>query len=452
MVALCIAGAPSAVRAQPTYPTVDWSVEGFYRFGNAGDMNGDGFEDLIVGAHDYGDAGTAFVYHGSARGLAVTPGTTLSGISSGDDLGWHVAGAGDTNGDGYDDVIVSSDRDAYTFHGSATGVIPTIVTTIPDHPGPVAGLGDTNADGYADIGLLGSLGVAVFNGSSTGTLATASLSVTPAHDVLSLAPAGDVNGDGFADMVLGCRDQSTHAERGYTYLYEGSATGVLATPSTSLIGETEDWGGAASGAGDVDGDGYDDVVIGAAGHDDFAGRVSVYRGGPDGLSADDYSWVDGSAKRTLGQAVAGAGDFDADGFDDGLVGTSWYGNGGDTFVFGGSPAGVASSPAVTIRDAPSDSSDVASGYFTGDGLRDIVVGASGDGRAGSAQVRVWYACVDADSDGFGAWVDCDDDDATIVPFALYTDSDGDGFGDPETETYSAVKQPTEETTWATTST
>jgi len=221
----------------------------------AGDVNGDGYADVVIGAHlfDNGqaDEGRTYVYHGSGSGLATTPAWTAENVQAGAELGNAVATAGDVNGDGYADVIVGVERysngqsgegRAYVYQGSAFGLAV--------YPAWFAESDSSSA-------LFGS----------------------------SVASAGDVNGDGYADVIVGARQQGTGGfiGGGRAFVYHGSPSGLATvagwTPATaqglSFFGES------VATAGDVNGDGYADVIVGAPRHDNALtdeGRAFVYYG------------------------------------------------------------------------------------------------------------------------------------------------------------------------------
>ena len=301
--------------------------------GGAGDVNGDGFADVIVGAWHYDagetDEGAAFVFHGSAAGIVngtpATAHTRLAGDQAGAQMGISVDGAGDVNGDGYADVIVgahtldageSDEGAAFVFHGSAAGIADGSPATAQarlesDQADAwmgvnVGGAGDVNGDGYADV-IVGARrydagesdeGAAfIFHGSAAGiadgTPATAQTRLVgdqaDAWMGYSVDGAGDFNGDGYGDVIVGAGlYDAGEKKEGAAFLFLGSASGIAdASPSSAHAMFESDqavaWmGSAVSGAGDVNGDGYADVIIGAwrydAGETD-EGAAFVFLGG-----------------------------------------------------------------------------------------------------------------------------------------------------------------------------
>ena len=226
----------------------------------AGDVNGDGYADVIVGAPLYG-GGRVFVYLGSASGLATSAAWTASAAQGA--LGYSVATAGDVNGDGYSDVIVGAPSvrqrpESTRAARSSTSARPSGSRRVRRgrrraiRPGAnfgcsVATAGDVNGDGYADV-IVGALllrhrpdsttGRAfVYLGSAAGLVATRrvdrreSTRRTPNFGT-SVATAGDVNGDGYADVIVGAPDYDNgQTDEGRAFVYLGSASGLAATPA-----------------------------------------------------------------------------------------------------------------------------------------------------------------------------------------------------------------------------
>ena len=206
--------------------------------GTAGDVNNDGFADVIVGARGYDNGqdgeGRAYVFHGSAAGLNPIPNWTAESNQAGASFGSSVGTAGDVNGDGFADVIVGA----------------------PDFDGDVVDEG----------------AVAVYFGSSTGLNQVAVQVRQPSNQAganfgISVGTAGDVNRDGFADVIVGAPYYANgEDDEGRAFVYHGSASGLGPTPSWTAEPDQADtiFGGSVGTAGDVNGDGYADVIVGAA--------------------------------------------------------------------------------------------------------------------------------------------------------------------------------------------
>jgi hypothetical protein len=379
------------------------------RFGGAvacaGDVNGDGFADIVVGSHlaDPGgrvEAGTASVFHGSAIGVTVPAARVLEGVSSREQFGESVAGAGDVDGDGFADIIVGSPSadpggrlnggEARVFHGSATGVSPAAARVVEGSGmlgGSVASAGDINGDGFTDVVIgapwttVGDQALAgtasVLHGSPTGLDPAAArvlvLEGAAMRDFFGwvVASAGDINGDGFADILVGA-PQNEFASDGFgkVSVHLGSAMGIAPEAARVLEGAPTGayrFGAAAAGAGDVNGDGFADIIIGAyaasPGGRRGAGSASVFHGSAMGVAASADRVLEGAARRdSFGRSAASAGDVNGDGFADVVVGAPVASPGGRTeagaaSVFRGSAAGTAPSPATVLEGA-----DV-KGYF-----------------------------------------------------------------------------------------
>ncbi|MEQ1743611.1 MAG: integrin alpha [Candidatus Nitrotoga sp.] len=305
---------------------------------SAGDINGDGFDDFIIGAPRPGlvqnYSSVSYIVFGKAGGFNVqmnlfsldgSNGFRLVGETLYDSSGSSVSNAGDVNGDGFDDLIVGADTadpngknsgSSYVVFGQASGFSATMNLsslngsngfrldgeTANDYSGAsVSTAGDVNGDGFDDL-IVGAHG-ADPNGSSSGSSYVVfgqASGFSAAMDLSSLdgsngfrldgetaydrsgysvSNAGDVNGDGFDDVIIGAdRADSNGASSGSSYVVFGQASGFSAAMNLSSLNGSNGFrlGGEAAGdesghsvsnAGDVNGDGFDDLIVGAFGAD-----------------------------------------------------------------------------------------------------------------------------------------------------------------------------------------
>jgi hypothetical protein len=388
----------------------------------AGDVNGDGFADVIVGADRFDNGqnneGRAFVYMGGFSGLSLIPAWFAESDQAQAQFGHSVAGAGDVNGDGYSDVIIGAnlydniatdEGRAYIFNGSATGLanIPSWASSpnqAGDHWGEsVATAGDFNGDGYADVFVGAPFygntnphggGVFLYAGSATGpplfgAIFAFGFDGQAARYGGAVCTAGDVDGDGASDIVVGAINFSNgQANEGKVFVYTGHILGLSLNFPANAEGTASgiEFGASVAMAGDVNGDGYSDVLVGAPGFDNGQtdeGRAFLYLGGPTGLAAT-AAWTaePNIANEHFGYSVAGAGDVNGDGYSDVVIGTNVSGGGQQhAFVYHGSPSGLGATPAWTGTNAQANAgygnAVAGAGDVNGDGFADVLVGAPG---------------------------------------------------------------------------
>lgn len=398
----------------------------------AGDVNGDGHTDLIIGAYDPSDGpGRAYLYFGGPN-FDTTADLTLTGESNGDTFGQDVAAAGDVNNDGYDDVIIGALRNdaalndsgrAYIYFGGKTMDATADVTFTGgngDNLGVgIASIGDINGDGYddvlvgadtTDVGAMANAGKVYlfYGGSPMDTTADFTFEGEAANDqfgVIALA-VGDTNHDGYADFIIGAHLNDTGAnEGGRVYLYYGGPS-VDTTADVIFTGTsaTERIGTFDTVASvDLNNDGNLDLIIGGPNNDIVAtnaGQVYIYYG--------SSSTIDNTADVTLpgtivggsfGQGIAPAGDVNKDGYQDIIIGASSSNSvteNGSTYVYFGGTS-FDTTPDLTFVEegmtgGTADRFGIDSLAFDVnlDGLIDIIIGASGNDEAAVNAGKVYF--------------------------------------------------------------
>nr|MBK7068493.1 FG-GAP repeat protein [Deltaproteobacteria bacterium] len=336
-----------------------------------GDVNGDGFCDLAVGAPAaLRDVGQVFIYHGSLGGLRSEPDAVLNGADPAmSQFGSVISGGGDVNGDGFADLIVGAPQAmvlgrAYVYYGSARGLSPTPSTLSPSDTGmagfgvSIADVGDLDGDGFSDVVVGANLvdgwaGAAyVFCGAAGGPppLPTARMTRPEGGQFGSAAAgAGDVDADGLPDFALSA--PGFFEARGRAYLYPGNRARRWIDPAVVLEGaggRLADFGTALASAGDVDGDGDDDLLVSAPRRGDEVGSVYLFAGSRMGLSETPAQAFDGDAAGAyFGSSLTGARDLDHDGFSDAAFGAErLMSSRGRVTVYRGSAAGLGSPTAL----------------------------------------------------------------------------------------------------------
>lgn len=380
----------------------------------AGDVNGDGFDDLIVGAQYANEGGinrgVAYVIFGHAglgpdvtlANLNGTDGFKLQGIADNDNAGRSVSAAGDVNHDGFDDILVGAPfaKEGGSGRGAAYVVFGRDVWNAAVSLGSLNGSNGFKIPGVAD-------------GQNMGN---------------AVSSAGDVNGDGFDDILIGSfHAAGGGADRGAAYLIFGKHTGFTASfDVTTLngtnggvfngVGDSDEAGASVNSAGDVNGDGYGDFVIGAplSGGVNNVGSAYVVFGKSTpfaaanalgGLTGSNGFALIGTTKNTnTGTSVSGLGDLNGDGYGDLIVGADSVGGGtGAAYVVYGKASGFTQNFPLTTLDGLNgfsltgiDLNDNAGRSVSGagdvnhDGYADLIVGApkaeAGGGSRGSAYV------------------------------------------------------------------
>ncbi len=302
---LMFGGGVAGLSASPTVALPPGVVD----VAGVGDVNGDGYADAVATRVVTGSNYSVSLHLGGAAGLSTAAAQTWTGGLNLFDSQVRGRAAGDVNGDGYADVIVSSlsTGEVRIYHGGATLPTTPSATLTPTSTAPVfnaAGAGDLNGDGYGDVfvAIVSNGGTLVYYGSATG-LGSSSASIATSSWRLPRA-AGDLNGDGFDDLAFDNTDPSTAGSSVAVHL--GGASGVARTVSQTLSGAARSlFGYGVAGLGDVDGDGYHDLAVGEATLSGVAaGRVNLHRGGATGVATAFTNRLADPTEATFGTSLA----------------------------------------------------------------------------------------------------------------------------------------------------
>jgi len=337
----------------------------------AGDVNGDGYGDVAVGAYQaMGGRGAVSVFLGSALGLATEPVVVLAG--GGVDGGpSSVLGVGDLDGDGYADLAVGAALEdavgtARVFHGSSSGALRAGAmlrgSTVDAVFGGWLSSGDWNGDGLADLaggasgGPAGGGGGAglggIYLGSATG-LGTRSIlleGTVAGGRFGTLSPrSGDLDGDGLSDLVVGAPLAPGVAGAGAGNLQVWLSTGAAldATGTIEGLRVDEHLGSRLGAMRDVSGDGLADLIAGAPGAAPGgvidAGEIRIFLGTSSGIAAPAAQTLPGEFMESFGNRLSVVGDLDGDGRAE--LATHWPGDRVD--IYAGTSTGVGG-PAITL--------------------------------------------------------------------------------------------------------
>ena len=388
------------------------------------DMDHDGKGDVVAAQAFWKSAdgvarGRIMIYRGGAEASSSAPFMTIDGDQPHGELGYQLCNAGDTDGDGFDELLVSHEaRETGEMHSRVhlyagqTGGGPPVQVWELVGKSRDAGLGrgmssagDVNGDGYDDvlIGessapdlLYGEGRVLLFLGSRAGLARTPVWSVRGGQSNAWMGrfmrPLGDVNADGFDDVLVGAPiwDGTAGPDCGRAMLFLGGAGGPSDRPAWTFEGANANarLGTTVAGAGDVNGDGFDDALVGEPQYSDPArperGRALVFLGGPNGLaSSPAWQAVGPVSYAHFGSSVDRLGDVDGDGYDDIAISAPQYTEGTRTHlgmveVYRGNRDGCEARPFWrAVGDAADENLGwvVITGDINGDHVRDLVVGA-----------------------------------------------------------------------------
>ncbi len=381
---------------------------------NLGDTDGDGADDLVVGAWGYGTGGTVYLLSGGAIRSGAVTGTTVTAEAADDGLGYAVAACGDTDGDGLGDAVLGAPENgggkgAVYLWGGAHGSGAASAADDEANGATGDGLGsaldcghDLDGDGVSDV-IAGASGTSVSYIYDAETL-TKTAKFTGGSAVALL---DDVNGDGLDDALVGAYT----ADRVYL-VYGGTLANITLSSGADVAysGEAsgDEAGAAVAGLGDIDADGYGDFGAGAPENDTngaAGGAAYLLLGGPSVASASLSTGVrvagDDGADRA-GAALCTPGDVDGDGLADVMVG-AYYDDAGGTgagaaaLLYGSVSLvnldfGDTDAQFVGESDGDSAGEGVGGADVNGDGFADVLVGAPSEQGGGSAAgaLYVWF--------------------------------------------------------------
>jgi len=413
-------------QAQPRYTLVSQNQEVAGSFGysvaSAGDVNNDGYDDVIVGAYEEDPApslsGAGRVYVYSGRTGAVLHVLTSPNEDAGSHFGYSVDGAGDVNNDGYSDIVVGANWEepeagplnsgrAYVFSGATGSIVHQLLSPNSEEGGEfghsVSGAGDVNNDGYDDV-IVGAWnespgaspdfsGRAYLFSGQTGLVLHALASPNEqSHGYfgISVSDVGDLNSDGFDETIVGAYREDhdpNPVDAGRAYVFDGVTGSVLHTLHSSAAQVNGRFGISVSGVEDINYDGVNEMVVGAYWEDPgtspyHAGRAYVFNGDTGGLLYILTS-PDEENGGYFGYSVSGAGDINDDGRGEVIVGAPREGpdDEGRVHIFVGA-TGTLFSPNAEAN-GQFGFSVAGAGDVNSDGYHDVIVGAYQENPDGS---------------------------------------------------------------------
>ncbi|MFN0149300.1 MAG: protein kinase domain-containing protein [bacterium] len=338
----------------PTLTLIGEHAEDMFGFAVAavGDVDQDGFDDLLVGApfSDEGvrDGGKAYLYRGGKDGLEPNPSWTVVGTADGATMGAAIAPRTNLSFDGFADIVIGDRRRVLVYPGSANGPasVPAQILTGGDSTslfGCALATGDVDHDGDDDL-LVGeplfrtpasesgrALLYLTQNGVVTKEPVWTSLGPEASQFGIFADMSGDVNNDGFRDAVVGAKFASFGPERrgsGGAFVYLGSSAGLDSIPVVLPGKQAGSGAGEVAIAGDLDGDGYDDLLVGAewaSNGDEREGVVEIYFGSRSGILPYGASFVESNnAGANFGSNLGALGDLDGDGCGEFYAGAIRY--------------------------------------------------------------------------------------------------------------------------------
>ncbi|MBM9578124.1 FG-GAP repeat protein [Leptospira sp. 201903070] len=384
-----------------------------FRKGNNKDINGDGFPDIAIVASLFTTTrnGDIYLYYGIGMNSFNPVNTAMANVVILGDTAASFGYAlqlGDINGDGYADLVAGGSFEyggangkVYVFQSQGTnGILASSFSnanfTLDAGPSTTLGyslsLGDVNGDGFLDIAASGYPGAGlaqIYHGGINGVSPIPNTSIIgPGSNFGSAVRLGDLNGDGFSDLIV--NGNTFNASAGQLWIFHSGPGGISAidtsSPTLTLAGvSSNDSFGISMQTGDVNNDGYEDLIVASTGYSGNTGRVYTFHGSPVGISAvspagANQTLTGATAAESFGNGLS-LGDVNGDGFLDLAVGATNFSAGlGKTVMFHSTGTSISATQSATILgETAGDGFGIgAFADFNGDGYVDWIAGAAGN--------------------------------------------------------------------------